>query len=491
MSSVLIAEYLFQEETSVAQALIDNSTNYFQAAEFGSGAAFAQPYTNEGPGLGGYARQFPAASSGYSASFSPNTYNGATTDLLLEVIVKQASAAPSAKLDLVALVDSGGHEVLTVSIDTDGTVSATGYIGGVSVGTATGTLPVFPTKNWVHLAARWTHSTHLLEILVSQTATDVLGPPGYPVGEGSTIGGHTTASGAIGTVTGVKIHPGTVAVDAIGFVQVSEPLVDPQFNLVGTNMLVSPKGSAGCTVILDLKPAALVEPDGTPLGFGATDALNPSNWTVIASDGSATRVAEVIPSTSPGAVDGYWFDVTFEEPLDVGQSYTLWQENLTTLGNLVSAGIADGTPLQSTFAIFDALTYAAEPVKTFEQQMYGGYDIANPMGNYTMAQNGDLANDSGTTGLVKRCIRRIITPTNGFKALKGYGVGLLGKVKKLASVSNIRKLYSDTKTQLLQEPGVSSLDLTLDQLPTGQCRVRATLHTIAGDQSLDYTTPKL
>jgi hypothetical protein len=494
MSVAVIATYTMEDETTGGQSLIDSSGNAFSAASFGFAPSLAPPYTNSQPGDGGYSRQFGPLSSGYAATFGSDTIDGSSHNFLLEAIVKLESGLPAAQLDVVSLVDSSGDAVLKISITTAGKAMATGYVGGVQEGQAIGGTAAFPYDNWVHLAARWNHSTSALDILVSQTATPVLAPPGYAC-LASGCGNTVTASAALGIVVGFVLHPGTVALDGVDFVQFSEAITTipaPMFGVVGTGMVVTPKGSAGCTVILDLKPEALVEPDGTPLGFGATDALNPSNWTVIASDGTATRVAEVLPSTDPQAVAGYWFDITFEEPLDVGEGYTLWQENLTVLGNDSSpVDVPDGTLLQSTSCFFMSLEYAVAPVPTFEQQAYGGVDIANPMGAYTLSQSGDLGNDSGVAGLVKRCIRRIITPTNGFSFLKGYGVGLLGKVKKLATTANIRKLYNDTKTQLLQEPGVSSLDLDLNQLPTGQMRVQATLHTIAGDQTLSYTTPRL
>lgn len=77
------------------------------------------------------------------------------------------------------------------------------------------------------------------------------------------------------------------------------------------------------------------------------------------------------------------------------------------------------------------------------------------LGTFVVGTDGDYAADEGLESLKKRVIRRLVTATNAFAHLPGYGVGIPEHAKRLGIAAVITQLAAEAEAQILQEPDVS------------------------------------
>jgi hypothetical protein len=212
------------------------------------------------------------------------------------------------------------------------------------------------------------------------------------------------------------------------------------------------------------------------------DASLAANWTVTANgasvgmNGETARDVSVVLVTVSGEEDGVapgdsgrFLNLTLDRPM------TPWPaEYDIAWTNIFSHDLtetSEGTA--STVATYRQLEIPQVEAPTLSQDLANPQTLSqaqgslpNPQGKYALGSfgttdGGDYANDSGSTNLKKRILRRLFTKKGAFLHLPGYGVGVTDYVKKLGTAANISALRSDAENQIGQEPDVDQVRVTV------------------------------
>jgi hypothetical protein len=232
------------------------------------------------------------------------------------------------------------------------------------------------------------------------------------------------------------------------------------------------------------------------------DASDPARYAVAVVEGTfgldGDRVRPVrVASVAQDAVDGRVIYLTLDRPMTPYPSeYVASAAGLFEL-DLVTAIEA---PLSAQlFGVFK------EVVTPDVQMPVLSRDIANPqvlmpalpnpqnasqLGVFVVDDTGDYATDEGLLSLKKRIWRRIQTRKGGFLHLgKGYGAGVLERVKKLALASQLQAMSADLEQQIAQEPEVqrAQVNARLDKAAAGLVRLDILVRT-RGGKSVQFST---
>lgn len=218
------------------------------------------------------------------------------------------------------------------------------------------------------------------------------------------------------------------------------------------------------------------------VGDALDASLKASNWTVTALDPDAhprlVQSAQQVTEVNQGAFDIPQLVLTdlpvtllaIDGVLTYGKRY-----RLTYNGESVD------------FTAYRVAASAAPPDVRTEDGFI--YDIANPflsrdalvvpprLGTYQVTDTGDLGTDkTGEAGLRKRIVRRVLSAAASFFHLPGYGVGV--ELKRTITVDMLRRLSSRIRAQVLQEPEVQAVTVSLSQVPGSpqvvSCAISAT-----------------
>lgn len=204
--------------------------------------------------------------------------------------------------------------------------------------------------------------------------------------------------------------------------------------------------------------------DAPPLAVsaaGVNDGLNPVNYTVTVVTGQASQPLSVgvdpDPIPGPAAVvlaGETGLDVHVDRPLVVGIRYRI------TVSTQVrgATGGAMGAPYAAEFT--GVVLLRALRVTPRRTDLV---DIRNDpfVGRFLPTSAGDLQNQGGIDSLRKRILRRLVTPTNAFAHLPGYGLGL--RLKDPASIAQLQAFKAEALTQIGQEPEVVAASITVTQ----------------------------
>lgn len=210
---------------------------------------------------------------------------------------------------------------------------------------------------------------------------------------------------------------------------------------------------------------------------GINDALNPSNYAFSVDSGLATSPvcvgvgARLVQGPILGVPSGDWgVDVHTDKALVQGITYRV------TLANVQSRTGGDlGAPYSQPFFGVAKITIRRPLPRKVDLT-----DVANDPfdGGFAFDDSGDLGIDGGINGLRKRMLRRASTPKDAFSHLPGYGCGL--RLKKNFSPAQITALRTDLRTQILQEPEVADVAVTVTQPAPGLVFVVMRARTKAG-----------
>jgi hypothetical protein len=224
--------------------------------------------------------------------------------------------------------------------------------------------------------------------------------------------------------------------------------------------------------------------------FDANDGSDPAHFTVTpvlgtaGSDGNPTRAVSVLQIAQGGIdADGNsLYEITLDRPMSAYPAAYV----------VVFAGLFNESQTQSIDdgqVVFPAVSNALAP--PIVSVAVPSRDFANPqtlvdtqasnfthptdptlLGTYSADDTGDYASDDAPTGFKKRIFRRLITKKNAFVFLPGYGVGITGYGKKLASAALRAQLATEIETQIAQEPETLSVKASIVPDPSNNGRVR-------------------
>ena len=205
-------------------------------------------------------------------------------------------------------------------------------------------------------------------------------------------------------------------------------------------------------------------------------ALNPNNWsllvvepltavvrlaqhvTLVTEQNLAQRLREIPQLVALAAPPA--FVVGFDGVLTQGADYQI--ELSSADASLVGAG-CDCAEFEAVVLRCDSLERDARDDQGYLR------DIANPflvkdalqfppsLGTYQFTDTGDLANDSGSSGLRKRIFRRVTAAVGDFFHLNGYGAGVTPRLKHLIRVDEIQRIQAKVRAQVLREPEVTAV----------------------------------
>ena len=200
--------------------------------------------------------------------------------------------------------------------------------------------------------------------------------------------------------------------------------------------------------------------------FGANDALNRANYTVVPIEppDATVRLVQWVEK-----VDDFTVRLLLDGPLDAPAVYQIETANLLTVEcNPLDVGC--DSCLVDTF-------FPPRPPDAARQQDDESLDLANPqiltdakqrendrapLGAFQINRRGDLALESNPEYLRKRVIRRATTGLGEFFHLPNYGFGqpLKGKLK----ISQLRKIQGAAIRQIKQEPDVRACAVRVRQV---------------------------
>lgn len=245
---------------------------------------------------------------------------------------------------------------------------------------------------------------------------------------------------------------------------------------------------------------------GFPNPLNPVSPLNADNWTLTVIDPPSaivrliqnvqlvneTTLPTLLPNTPQLAVvDLPAFLITFDGPLTQGALYeiVLFQED-------VEPGACDCSQFRALYARPDAIPS--------DGRDSDGYiiDIANPyvrrdalqlppvLGSYQITDKGDLGLDkSGEASLRKRLQRRMVSAATDFFHLVGYGAGV--RPKELIRPSTLQRLQSVLRAQLLKEPEVTSVQVSVTRRLGDPVvvSIAATVQTLANPNPFTVVAP--
>jgi hypothetical protein len=179
------------------------------------------------------------------------------------------------------------------------------------------------------------------------------------------------------------------------------------------------------------------------------DALYPGNWTIEAyiPYNATVRLAQYVERVSSTRVRVY-----FDGPLDAPAIYRVTAN--TQIESL------SGVPIVPCTGVLFATFQASSPMTPISQ-VYGRWDLSNRNGQLDVASTGDVANQTGLSYLRKRIRRRAVTAIGSFYHLPGYGFA--EGLKQRVTPSLMMRMSSRAKVQILQEPDVADVIVTVQQ----------------------------
>jgi hypothetical protein len=217
---------------------------------------------------------------------------------------------------------------------------------------------------------------------------------------------------------------------------------------------------------------------------GRADALNPANYqfvnltgTLYSPSGPGTITAVGVdktmvvgPTVAVQSGDERAFDVHVDRVLLMTMTYQVTAFNIKS-----KLGGGLGSPFSATFVGVGQLTKVLPP-----RQGAGLTDIANAIaiGGWNVDDSGDFATETDIDSLRKRIFRRLTTTRGAFAFLPTYGIGL--KLKELAGVAETQALKADIQQQILREPEVKNVDVTLSLRAEGVLTVTLDISTQHG-----------
>lgn len=223
---------------------------------------------------------------------------------------------------------------------------------------------------------------------------------------------------------------------------------------------------------------------GVPNPCDPLDPTNKGTWTLIPlNPGVCVRLVQRVDFEEPDCVRLF-----FDGPLCCGEPYLI-QSNIAQIG--------------CDTAAFTGLCVSPQATESDVRDDDGFIrDIANPqlpndaimsgkllaLGTFEITDTGDLAQDFGVRSLRKRILRRIMTTTNQFFHLRGYGTDL--EIKTLVRPDRLRRLQEKLRAQILREPEVAEVRVTIQALPSVQSVVRVAVRAqTIGGKSVDLAAP--
>jgi hypothetical protein len=193
-------------------------------------------------------------------------------------------------------------------------------------------------------------------------------------------------------------------------------------------------------------------------------------------DGTAPRAVSVVSVAAvaaPGFPSGDVVELTLDRPMTPSPStYNvavsgLWTADLLTPLDL-SAATAQFSGCHKKLAIPSLAAPTPAPRDFANPQSLVDARAASPrpalvtLGVAQVDDTGDYAYDSGLVGYKKRVLRRLLTTPGGFLHLgAGYGVGLLGYGKRLATAAARLRIAALAETQIAQEPETAAVKVTV------------------------------
>lgn len=223
------------------------------------------------------------------------------------------------------------------------------------------------------------------------------------------------------------------------------------------------------------------------IGDGADgDALAPATWTV-------RRLDDGFEFTVIGAgmVDQSTVGLLLFEPLG---PFAV-QHSADAFGLLSSSGEAVTSP---TGALFRGVVDRglATPQAQAATRRFGQRDLANPPlsgdsvgGTLRVGPSGDYRNEEGAALVRKLIVRRLVTRRGELFWAPEYGAGI---AEKEAIPGNLVAVASDTERQLLGEPDVEAVRVTLDLDASGilTVGVAAKLRQTGQEVQVSYAVPR-
>lgn len=213
----------------------------------------------------------------------------------------------------------------------------------------------------------------------------------------------------------------------------------------------------------------------SPTGSG--DALNPATWTVEYFDSTW----KPFTITNVTRVDASTFDIQVLEHLK--NQHIQHRVSSTTLvsfiGTLISA------PTSATFYGIGIAPFSSGNIDAvdFKNTPALGQDPAGQTltaGGTLVVSGNDYVLEGSAATTRKLIIRRLITPTGGFKHLPNYGFGL--SAKNTYNPSQLADLQRRIEREVRQEPGVAAASVSLSLSRDGILNVRVAAQLRSGTE---------
>lgn len=195
------------------------------------------------------------------------------------------------------------------------------------------------------------------------------------------------------------------------------------------------------------------------------DALNPSNWTIVAID-PVDAPPRLVQYVERGPTSEQ-VRVFADGPLGAPATYRI----------IASAAVqaAGGGVIDPSLSCRSATFATHPPTRVLPAVALTDpeTDLANPqtaaegssalLGTYQITDQGDLANETGRPYLRKRILRRASTGISEFFHLPGYGFA--ESIKGTIRPSMLARMQSRAQAQIMREPDVAACVVRAFQLP--------------------------
>lgn len=215
---------------------------------------------------------------------------------------------------------------------------------------------------------------------------------------------------------------------------------------------------------------------------GISDALNPSNYIFSVPGGNATAPTPVgvdqdlvvgptyAVGNGVGASAERGVDVHVDRQLVAGVTYLVTVRDVRSM-----AGGALGSPDSGDFGGVTVLRETRVPARNQDL-----VDLACPpsTGHYFVDDSGDLAVATPEEGTVCRVYRRLTTPLNAFRWLRGYGAGI--NHKGPGGTAALSGLRNDATSQVKREPDVADASVQISVQGTGLTLIQTKARTRRG-----------
>jgi hypothetical protein len=207
----------------------------------------------------------------------------------------------------------------------------------------------------------------------------------------------------------------------------------------------------------------------------ATDALNPDNWalTVPVLSTAFLPFVQVVESYDGGAR----IRVIFDADLTDGETYIVTVDGavLDVTGAPVSAPLSAEVivPTLGFVSVTDSLP---RELRTDIRSVAGAKAVS---GTPRYDETGDLANESGADYLKKRILRRAALLRGSVFHLPNYGAGK--RLKTVITPAWLSNYQAEMKAQVLLEPDVSAVVVTVTRLASNIVRVAIRPTTVQGE----------